>query len=145
MNSYRAQLGKDIWKVILLPITFLLLPIFTIYPSALISILHLGGFFVLTIVFPILIYFSLRFIPAYSFGASFWILKKLVTDIEEQNATMVVGAGLFLYLITMNQTITSVSNFVQYYVPFGIVSLSMISLFAYMINIVDVRNDKEIF
>jgi hypothetical protein len=83
----------------------------------------------------------LRLIPAYAFSASFWIIRKLVTNADKHDAVLVSGVGLFLYLITMNQTITTLSGFVQYYVPFGIIAISMVGLFTYMINLVGVKND----
>jgi hypothetical protein len=144
MYTYKAQLGKKIWTIVLLPITLILSPLLTFNHSIFEVLLEVGGgFFVLTVIFPIISYFSLRFIPSYAFGAGIWTPRKFVTDIKKQNAIMVAGAGLFLYLITMNQTVTTSIHFVQSYVPFGIVGISMIGLFAYMISAIVLRNDEN--
>jgi hypothetical protein len=142
MYAYKDRLGKKIWSVILMPLSFLIAFLFTIQPSFVAGILgEENRVFVLVILFPIMSYFLLRFIPSYAFGASFWITRTLVTNVRRQNATIVAGTGLFLYLITMNQTVASSPSFVHYYVPFGIIGLSMVGLFAYLINSIDIRND----
>jgi len=142
MYNYKHDLGKKIWVLILMPLSFLLVQLITFHPSLLIGILGVENeFFVLVILSPIIFYFLLRFIPAYAFAASFWITRKLVTNADKQDAILVSGVGLFLYLITMNQTITTLSGFVHYYVPFGIIAISLVGLFTYMINLVDVKND----
>ena len=125
-----------------MPLSFLLAQLNTIHPSLLIGIPGVENrFFVLVTLSPIIFYFLLRLIPAYAFSASFWIIRKLVTNADKHDAVLVSGVGLFLYLITMNQTITTLSGFVQYYVPFGIIAISMVGLFTYMINLVGVKND----
>lgn len=143
MYSYKDRLGKKIWTVILLPITLVLVPLFPFYFPPLAALLHFKGGIFMFALYPIIFYFLLRFIPAYAFGASFWILKKLVTEAKKQNAILVSGVGLFLYLTTVNQHVITFSSFVQYYIPIGIISLSLVGLFAYMINIVDVRNEVK--
>jgi hypothetical protein len=140
MYAYKDRLGKKIWAVVLMPVSFLIALLFTIQPSLVAGILgEENGFFVLAILFPIISYFLLHFIPAYAFGASFWITRTLVTQVKKQNATLVAGAGLFLYLITMNQTVTTFSTFVHYYVPFWIIGISLAGLFSNMINNTDVK------
>src|ERR671925_1589696 len=108
-----------------MPLSFLLAQLNTIHPSLLIGIPGVENrFFVLVTLSPIIFYFLLRLIPAYAFSASFWIIRKLVTNADKHDAVLVSGVGLFLYSITMNQTITTLSGFVQYYVPFGIIAIS---------------------
>jgi hypothetical protein len=143
MYAHKDRLSKRIWSVILIPLSFFIALLFTIQPSFMIKIPgEENRFFVLVIIFPIISYFLLRFIPACAFGASFWITRTLVTDVRRQNATMVAGVGLFLYLITMNQTVETFPIFAQNYVPFGIIGLSMVGLFAYLISTFDVRNGE---
>lgn len=144
MNNYKHDLGKKIWVLMLMPLSFLLAQLIAFHPSLLIGILGVENrFFALAILYPIIFYFLLRFIPAYAFGASFWITRKLVTNANKQDAVFVSGVGLFLYLITMNQTITTSSSFVQYFVPFGIIGVSLVGLFVYMINVIDIGDDTN--
>jgi len=142
MYTYKHRLGEKIWSVILMPFSFLIAILFIIQPSFVAGMLgEENRSFVIVILFPIMSYFLLRFIPSYAFGASFWITRTLVSNAKEQNATIVGGAGLFLYLITMNQTVTTFPSFVQDFIPFGIIALSMVGLFACLINTIDIEND----
>ena len=137
--SYRSALGKRFWIFVTLPITSIIYLILPIYSPFLISLL-LSNVVLGSLVFSILFYFTPRFIVAYAFGASFWILRKIITDSHKGNFVMIAGIGLFFYLLSVNQSpiLPTVGDVfpASPVAPYGIITLSIVGLFAYMINII---------
>lgn len=141
MFNYRNRntLGKKSWILMLLPVTFLLY-----YPISFIAIplLDTLGISIVNIVdivdylFPIL-YLVSTIIPAFVFGASFWLHRKGITDTRNQIFLTIGGIGLFFYFLTISPSVFPQFGTFGFLskIPYGIVLLSLAGLFAYMLSI----------
>jgi hypothetical protein len=135
----RNTLDKKSWILMLLPMTFLLY-----YPISFITIplLNTLGVSITHIVdmvvylFPIL-YLVSTIIPAFSFGASFWIQINSITDTKNQIFSAIGGIGLFFYFLTISPFVFPEFRTFGFSsgIPYGIILLSLAGLFAYMINV----------
>jgi hypothetical protein len=77
-----------------------------------------------------------KFVTAFTFGTSLWTLRKIINDTSKRDLVVMGGIGLFFYILSINESIylpledllppTSI--------PYGIVTLSLAGLFAYMMS-----------
>lgn len=133
----RSDIGKKFWILTLLPVTFLLyypisfiaIPLLNNLGVTIVSIVHIVNY-----LFPTL-YLVSTIIPAFAFGASFWIQRKNITDIKNRIFYVAGGIGLFLYFLSINPFVFPQSGTFGFLskMPYGIVLLSLAGLFAYMI------------
>jgi hypothetical protein len=87
-------------------------------------------------------YLVAKFLAAYTFGTSIWTIRKTITDNTKRDLALIAGIGLFFYVLSINQSIYL--PFEGFHplsgVPYGIVTLSLAGLFAYMMSIIDMND-----
>jgi len=132
---YRSKtlVGTKFWIIVSIPV--ILLSQF-IFPRVALSLIDLVGIDML--IFIILsLYFGAKLVTAFAFGTCVWTSRKIIPDISKKDLVIIAGMGLFLYILSINQTIYL--PFEGFHplsgVPFGAVTLSLVGLFAYMISI----------
>lgn len=136
IHSNIDTLGKKYWVFAILPLV-IIFPFFSrfLYFFS----IDAGMILVVTILNTLA-----RFIPAFSFAANFWILRKIDITNTKKIPFMVTGFGVFLYLLSLNQSpyiyLGDVIFPPSQILPYGIVTISLVGLFAYMINILPINH-----
>jgi len=141
IGSYRNTLGKKFWIFIALPVTSIIYPLiyFLILQLYIIGI-DLGILDSLPLTLSVSEYFMVGFIPAIVFGASLWTLRKIIVNAHDRNILILSGMGLFFYILSTNPSFDISAGHLPFMPsfklpPYGIITLSLVGLFAYMINI----------
>lgn len=141
----KTLLGKRFWTIASMPVILL---IHYIFPFLGLSLFDLVGIITLSYIF-IVLYLVGKFLTAYIFGTSIWTIRKTITDNTKRDLVLIAGIGLFFYVLSINQTISlPLEGFHPLSgVPYGIVTLSLAGLFAYMVSSIridEVFLNKEI-
>lgn len=137
---YRSKTlpGKRFWIISSMPVVLL---IGLIFPFIGLSLFDSLG--IMTLFYILLASYLIgKFLTAYAFGTSIWSIRTSIDDTNKRDLVLIAGIGLFYYVLSINQTIyLPLEGFHPLSgVPYGIVTLSLAGLFAYMMSITRVDN-----
>ena len=118
------------WYIQYYPVSFIAIPLLDTLGISIVNIVDIVDY-----LFPTL-YLVSTIIPAFVFGASFWLHRKAITDTQNQIFFTIGGIGMFFYFLTISPFVFPQFGTFGFLskIPYGIVLLSLAGLFAYMIS-----------